>query len=92
MTDRSLWFKSVDDNLKSQPKQFWKYVSEIWKTNTGLIYLQISDILINKPCNIAEAFSKYFQSVCSNICSGIFSSINQCMESLSLAPTSNSYV
>jgi hypothetical protein len=30
-SDRFRWFKSVDDNLKSQPKEFWKYVTSYRK-------------------------------------------------------------
>jgi hypothetical protein len=30
-TDRLRWLKSVDDNLKAKPKDFWKYVSKFKK-------------------------------------------------------------
>jgi hypothetical protein len=56
------------------------------KTNTVLIHLEINGIQINKPRDIAEAFSKYFQLVYSTSFPGIFSFINQSTEVLSLAP------
>jgi hypothetical protein len=38
------WLKSVDENLKSHPKQFWKYVSQFRKKNTDLIEIEIDGI------------------------------------------------
>jgi hypothetical protein len=35
-TENFRWLKSVDENLKFHPKQFWQYVSQFRKTNTGL--------------------------------------------------------
>jgi hypothetical protein len=52
----------------------------------------ISKVLFNRPCHIAEAFSKHFQSVYTGFCPGTFSSLNPCMEVLSFAPISNSDV
>jgi hypothetical protein len=50
----------VNKNLKSHPKQFWEYESQFRKTNTGLIHFEINYIPIDKPRDIAEAFSKNF--------------------------------
>jgi hypothetical protein len=52
----------------------------------------MDDVVLNKPRDIAEAFSKYFQSVYSNSCYGTSSSVNQGAEILHLAPISNSDV
>jgi hypothetical protein len=49
-------------------------------------------VVLNKPRDIAEAFSKHFQSVYSSSCYGTSSSVNQCAEILHLAPISNSDV
>jgi hypothetical protein len=87
-TGRFPWLKSVDKNLKSHPKQFWKYVSQFKKKSTDLIRLDVDGVL-NKPRDIAEAFSKYFQSVYSSSCYGTSSLVNQCAEILHLAPISN---
>jgi hypothetical protein len=81
---------SIDRNLKSHPKQFWKSISTFWKKNADLIYLGIDNIFLNKPCDIA--FSQHLPSAYSGSCSGHFSSLDQCMDSLSLAPISNSIV
>jgi hypothetical protein len=93
-TDRFRWLKSVDENLKSHPKQFWKYVSQFRKRNTCLIYtyFEINDIPKSKPHDIAEALSKYFQSVYISCCSETFPFTNQSTEVLSSAPVSNSDV
>jgi hypothetical protein len=45
-----------------------------------------------KSRDIADAFSKHFQSVFSSYCSGTFSPVNQCTEILSLVPISISDV
>jgi hypothetical protein len=74
-SDRYGWLKFVDENLKCRPKQFWKYVSQFWKKTTDLIHLDIEDVL-NKPRDIAEAFSKPLQSVYNSLCSGTFYSVN----------------
>jgi hypothetical protein len=73
-------FESVDENVKSHPKQLWKYVSKFRKEVPNLIQLDIDGILFTKPCDIADAFAKYFQPVHSNFSSGTFCSLNQCME------------
>jgi hypothetical protein len=51
---------SVDEKLKSHPKQVWKYLSQFRKTVTDLIHLEINGILINKRRDISEAFLKLF--------------------------------
>jgi hypothetical protein len=50
------------------------YEKEHW-----LIHIDINGFL-NRLCDIAEAFSKYFESAYSTFCSGTFSSISQYME------------
>jgi arginine decarboxylase-like protein len=67
-------------------------VSQFRKKNTDLILLEISGILINKLRDIAEAFSKHFQSVYGSSCSVTFPFINQSTKVLPLAPISNSDV
>jgi hypothetical protein len=49
-------------------------------------------VVINKPRDIAEAFSKHFHSVYSSSCHGTSSSVNQGAENLHFAPISNSDV
>jgi hypothetical protein len=43
-------------------------------------------VVLNTPRDIADAFSKHFQSVYNSSCYGTSSSINQCAEVLHLAP------
>jgi hypothetical protein len=40
-TDRFRWLKGVDENLKSQPKQFWKYVANFRERNSNSIQLEV---------------------------------------------------
>jgi hypothetical protein len=37
MSDRLRWLKSVDDNFKTQPIEFWKYVSNLKRKIDGQI-------------------------------------------------------
>jgi hypothetical protein len=40
-SDRLRWLTSIDENLKSQPKQFWKYVASFRKRNSTYIQLEV---------------------------------------------------
>jgi hypothetical protein len=39
-SDRLRWLKSTDNNLKSQPQHFWKYISNFSKHRSGSIQLE----------------------------------------------------
>jgi hypothetical protein len=56
-TDRSRWLKSINENLKSHPNQFWKSVSQFRENNTDVTHLDIDGVALNKPHDIADAFS-----------------------------------
>jgi hypothetical protein len=71
------WLRSIDENLRPLPKQLWKYVSIFRKEDTDLIQLDTNGILFTKPCDIADAFIKYFQP---SFSAGTFCSLNQCMK------------
>lgn len=77
-SDRFPWLKSADKNLKSHPKKIWKYILQFGKKNTELRHFDI-DSIFYKLRDISEAFSKYFESAYSSLCSGTFSSISQYM-------------
>jgi hypothetical protein len=87
-SDRLRWLKSIDDNLKLQPKQFWKYVASYRKRNSTSVQLEVDGTHLAEPCNVADAFAKYFQSVYNTPCTGVFPSLLQSSEFLSLAPIS----
>jgi hypothetical protein len=53
----------MDDNLRSKPKDYWKYISELKDNYHALIQLKIDDILITEPQCTAEAFADHFCSV-----------------------------
>jgi hypothetical protein len=57
-TDRLLWVQSVEDNLKTSPKDFWKYVSRFKKNE--LSQLKNSQKVITEPRRIVEAFADHF--------------------------------
>jgi hypothetical protein len=42
-SDRQRCLKSVDDSLKSQPKQFWKYVSNFERKDNTFIHIKVDD-------------------------------------------------
>jgi hypothetical protein len=52
----------VEDNLKTQPKDFWKYVSR-FKNNEHINQLKIGQKVITEPQCIVEAFADYFSTI-----------------------------
>jgi hypothetical protein len=87
-SDRRRWLQSIDDNLKLQPKQFCKYVASYRKRNSTSVQLEVDGSHLAEPYNVADAFAKHFKSVYSTPCTGVFPSLLQSSEFLSLAPVS----
>ena len=77
-SDRSRWLKSIDENLKSNPRQFWKYVSQYRARNSDLTHLDVDGVLLQNPSEMVAAFSKHFQSIYdgSTSYSGTLNSVN----------------
>jgi hypothetical protein len=89
-SDRLRWLKSVDENLKSQPKQFWKYVASFRKRNSNSIQLEVDGNHLFKPHEVADEFSKHFQSVYNNPGPIVFPTTLSSSEFLPLASVSDS--
>jgi hypothetical protein len=84
-SDRLGWLKSIDDNLKSEPKQFFKYVASYRKRNSASIQPDVDSTHLAEPYKVSDAFSKHFQSVYNTLCSIVFPSLSQSSECLSSA-------
>jgi hypothetical protein len=69
--DRFRWLQSIDDNLKTQPKQFCKCVATHRKRNSTYIQLEVDGILLVEPNEVADAFAKHFLSVYNIPCPGV---------------------
>ncbi|PNF20040.1 hypothetical protein B7P43_G05817 [Cryptotermes secundus] len=91
-SDRLRWLKSVDENLKSQPKQFWKYVASFRKRNSNSIQLEVDGKHLIEPHDIADEFSKHFQTVYHNPGPIVFPNLLSSSEFLPLASVSDSDV
>jgi hypothetical protein len=52
--------KSLDDDLKSQPKQIWKHVAPFRKINYASVLLEVGG---RRLIEANDEFSKNFQSV-----------------------------
>jgi hypothetical protein len=78
--------QSIDDNLKTQPKHFWKYVASHRKINFTSIQLEVDGIHLVEPSEVADAFAKHFLSVYNILCPGVFSLPSRSSEFLPLAP------
>jgi hypothetical protein len=88
-----MWLKSVDNNLKSQPQHFWKYVSNFRKDRSGPIQLNVDGThLLVEPCAVVDAFAKHFQYVYNNNCSMDFPLLSQSSEFISLDPINDADV
>jgi hypothetical protein len=91
-SDRLRWFKYVDKNLESQPKQFWKYVASFRKRNSYSIQLEVDGKHIINPDDVAEEFANHFQSVYNGHCPTALPVLHQYPEVLPLASVSDSDV
>jgi hypothetical protein len=67
-------------------------MSQFRKKNADFIHLDTDCVILNRHRDIAEIFSKHFQSVYSSSFSGTYSSVNQCTGILFPVPISNSDV
>jgi hypothetical protein len=70
-SDMLVWLKSIDNNLKHQPKQFWNYVSKLRKDSDSPAQYQVDGAHVTTQGEIASAFCKHFQSVYGNTPSGV---------------------
>jgi hypothetical protein len=62
------------------------------KRNSTSIQLEVDGTHLAEPYNVADAFAKHFQSVYNTPCAGVFPSLSQSSEFLSLAPISELYI
>jgi hypothetical protein len=90
-SDGLMWLNPTDENLKSQPKQFWKYVAFFRKINSASIQLEVDAKNLIEPCD-DDKFSKHYQSVYNSACPAVFPTFSSSSEFLSLAPVYNSDV
>jgi Notch-like protein len=80
----------VDENLETQPKHFWKYVPYIRKRNSNSIQLEVDGKHLIKPNDIAEEFSKHFQSVYHSRCPTVYPTLLSSSEFLPLTSVPDS--
>lgn len=71
-SERLGWLKTTDENLKLQPKQFWKYMTSFRKINSTSIQLEVDGTHLVEPCEVADVFTKHFQSVYNTPCPRVF--------------------
>jgi hypothetical protein len=57
---RLTWWKSVDENLRSQPKQFSKSVASFSKRISMSIQLEVDGEHLIGLCGVADEFFKAF--------------------------------
>jgi hypothetical protein len=61
-TDRLRWLKSVDNTLRTQPKQFWKYLSKFKNNYHTVTQIKSGDSFITESQLIADHFLSIFNS------------------------------
>jgi hypothetical protein len=59
-SDRFRQLKSIDGNLKSQSKQFWKYVGSYRKRNSNSIQLEVDGIHLTEPYKLLMLLPSIF--------------------------------
>jgi capsular polysaccharide biosynthesis protein len=85
-SDRLVWLKLIDDDLKRQPTKFSKYVSIFRKSNSTFIQLHVDGTCIDDPDDVAEDFAKHFYTSYSRISPPLSSILAYCSDFLPLAP------
>jgi hypothetical protein len=65
-SDRLRWLKSLDENLKPQPAQFWKHVASFSERISTSIQLEADGKNLIETCDVADEFLRHFQSVYNN--------------------------
>jgi hypothetical protein len=61
--DRLDLLKTIDDNLRTQPKHFWKYISKLKKNNQSVTRIEIGNKIITELQLISDAFADHFSSI-----------------------------
>jgi hypothetical protein len=57
------WLKTIDNNLRTQPKHFWKYISKFKGNDQSVIQIEIGNKIITEQQLTAEAFADRFSSI-----------------------------
>jgi hypothetical protein len=65
-TGKLRWLKSIDDNLKTKPKGFWKYISKFKKNYHVSTQLKIGENVITRLQCIVEGFAHNFSPIFNN--------------------------
>jgi hypothetical protein len=66
--DRLAWLTYIDENLKTQPKHFRKYISKFKKNDQAVTQLELGTKVITEPQSTAETFADHFSSVFDTSC------------------------
>jgi hypothetical protein len=66
--DRLAWLTYIDENLKTQTRQSWKYISKFKKNDQAVTQLELGTRIITEPQSIAETFADHFSSVFDSSC------------------------
>jgi hypothetical protein len=61
-SNRLIWLKYIYDNLRSQPRQIWKYLVSFMKKSSTSIQLEVDGTHLVEPWEVADAFVEHFQS------------------------------
>ncbi|VVD06130.1 unnamed protein product [Leptidea sinapis] len=86
------YIECVEDSLKSNNKNFWKYNSSLKQSNSGYPHImKYGNTLSSDPNAIVEMFSQYFQSV---VCKWInsFTVVVNCNGNTFRAPHATPYI
>lgn len=62
-SDKLIWQQNIDENLKREPKKFWKYVQSFQKPNNNYpSVINTNGVTISDKTSIANAFAEHFNS------------------------------
>jgi hypothetical protein len=58
--DRLRWLESINVNIRTQPRHFWKYVASFREKSSTSIQLVVDGSHLVDHCEVASAFAKHF--------------------------------
>jgi hypothetical protein len=60
--DRFDWLKIIDNNFRTQPKHFWKYICKFKRNDQSVIQIEIGNKISTEPQRIADVSADHFPS------------------------------
>jgi hypothetical protein len=75
------WLKTIDNNLRTQPNQFWKYICKFKRNDQSVTQIEIGIKIITDPQLIADVSADHFSSIFNSSSSVHVPNSSECVSS-----------